>query len=65
MKDTVKVRRVRPYEKVKLRRLKRQRRNAVNSRNARIILLAVGPCRNRAIGRMVGLDDHGGAAKPT
>src|SRR5438105_3818501 len=54
MKDTVKVRPVRPYEKVKLRRLKKQRRNAVNSRNARIILLAVGQRRNRDIAAMVG-----------
>jgi len=54
MKDTVKVRPVRPYEKVKLRRLKKQRRNAVNSRNARIILLAVGQRRNRDSAAMVG-----------
>ena len=54
MKDTVKVRRVRSGEKVKLRRLKRQRRNAVNSRNARIILLAVGHHPNRVIAEMVG-----------
>src|SRR5437588_1978101 len=54
MKDTVKVRPVRPYEKVKLRRLKKQRRNAVNSRNARIILLAVSQRRNRDIAAMVG-----------
>lgn len=54
MKDIVRVRRIRPYEKVKLRRLKGQRRNAVNSRNARIILLAIGLCRNRVIAQMVG-----------
>ncbi len=54
MKDTVRVRRLRPYEKIKLRRLKRQRRNAVNSRNARIIMLSVGHYRNAVIADMVG-----------
>jgi transposase len=54
MKDTVRVRRLRPYEKVKLRRLKRQRRNAVNSRNARIIMLSSGHMRNASIAAMVG-----------
>lgn len=54
MKDRVKVRPLRPYEKTKLRRLKKQRRNAVNSRNARIILIAVGPQRNRVIAEMTG-----------
>jgi transposase len=54
MKDTVRVRRLRPYEKTKLRRLKGQRRNTVNSRNARIIMLAVGGRCNRGIGEMVG-----------
>lgn len=53
MKDTVTVRRLRPYEKIKLRRLKKLRRNAVNSRNARIILLSVGGRRNRVIAEMV------------
>jgi transposase len=53
MKDTVKVRPLRPYEKVKLRRLKRQRRNAVNSRNARIVLLSSGHLKNAAIAAMV------------
>ena len=53
MKDSVKARPLRPYEKVKLRRLKRQRRNAVNSRNARIIMLSSGHMRNAAIAEMV------------
>jgi transposase len=53
MKDIIKVRRLRPYEKVKLRRLKRQRRNAVNSRNARIIMLSAGHMRNAAIAKLV------------
>jgi transposase len=54
MKDTVRVRLLHPYEKIKLRRLKRQRRNAVNSRNARVIMLAVGGRANRVIAEMVG-----------
>lgn len=54
MKDIVKVRPLRPYEKIKLRRLKKQRRNAVNSRNARMIMLAVGGRPNRVIAEMVG-----------
>jgi transposase len=54
MIDTVKVRPLRPYEKIKMRRLKRQRRNTVNSRNARIIMLAVGGQPNRIIAEMVG-----------
>jgi transposase len=54
MKDTVKVRPLRPYEKTKLRRVKRQRRNTVNSRNARIILLAVGQQRKRRVAELAG-----------
>jgi len=54
MKDTVKVRPLRPFEKIKIRRLKRQRRNTVNSRNARIIMLGVGHQRHRVIAEMVG-----------
>jgi transposase len=53
MKDTVRVRRLRPYEKIKLRRLKRQRRNAVNSRNARIVLMSSGHLKNADIAMMV------------
>ena len=45
--DAVRVRALRPYEQGKLRRLKRQRANAVNSRHARIILLSRGGLRNR------------------
>jgi len=51
--DTVKVRPLRPYEQRKLHRLKRQRANAVNSRHARIVLLARGGLRNRAIAQHV------------
>jgi transposase len=54
MKDTVRVRPLRPYEKVKLRRLEHQRRNAVNSRNARIVMLSVGNRKNAVIADMVG-----------
>jgi len=53
MKDTIRVRPLRPYEKIKLRRLKRQRRNAVNSRNARIIMLSSGHMKNSAIAELV------------
>jgi transposase len=53
MKDTIRVRRLRPYEKIKVRRLKRQRRNAVNSRNARIIMLSSGHMSNAAIAELV------------
>jgi len=49
MKDMVKVRPLRPYEQRKLHRMKKQRANAVNARNARIILLSRGGHRNRAI----------------
>ncbi len=54
MKDTVKVRPLRPYEKIKLRRLKKLRRNTVNSRNARIILIATNHPPNRVIAEQVG-----------
>jgi transposase len=47
--DTVKVRPLRPHEKKKLLRMKRQLTNAVNSRHARIILLSRGGCPNRDI----------------
>ncbi|HZZ82669.1 MAG TPA: hypothetical protein VFE62_29495 [Gemmataceae bacterium] len=52
MKDTVKVRPLRPYEKIKLHPLKKLRRNTVNSRNARIILIAVNHPPNRRIAEM-------------
>jgi transposase len=52
--DTVKVRPLRPYEQKKLHRLKRQRRNAVNHRHARIILLSRGGLRNRDIAARLG-----------
>jgi transposase len=52
--DKVKVRALRPHEKRKLHRLKRQLTNAVNSRHARIVLLSRGGVRNRDIASRVG-----------
>jgi transposase/DNA-binding Lrp family transcriptional regulator len=54
MKDKVMVRPPRPSEKVQIQRLKRQRRNTVNSRNARVVMLSAGHRRNRVIAEMVG-----------
>ncbi len=51
--DTVRVRPLRPYEKQKLLRMKRQHSNAVNARHARIVLLSRGGRRNRAIAAAV------------
>ncbi len=53
MKDKVKVRTLRPYEKIKLRRLKKQKCNTVNNRHARIIMLSVGGMANRCIAPLV------------
>ena len=47
--NTVMVRPLRPYEERKLRRMKRQRRNAVNSCHARVVLLSRGGLGSRAI----------------
>jgi transposase len=47
--DKVRVRPLRPHEKKKLLRLKRQKTNAVNSRHARIVLLSRGGLGNRDI----------------
>src|SRR5437868_1951181 len=47
--DKIRVRPLRPHEKKKLRRMKRQRTNTVNSRHARIVLLSRGGLSNRAI----------------
>jgi transposase len=49
MTDKVTVRMLRPYEKIKLQRLKNQKRNAVNARHARMILLSAGGMANRDI----------------
>lgn len=51
--DKVRVRPLRPHEKKKLLRMKRQRANAVNVRHARIILLSRGGMRNRLIAEQV------------
>lgn len=47
--DTVRVRPLRPHEKKKLHRMKRQRTNTVNNRHARIVLLSRGGLSNRDI----------------
>lgn len=47
--DKIVARRLRPYERVKLHRMKRQLTNAVNSRHARMILLSRSGLRNRDI----------------
>lgn len=47
--DRIRARRLRPYERLKLHRLKRQLSNQVNSRHARIILLSIGGLCNRQI----------------
>ena len=47
--DTVIVRRLRPYEKTRLQRMKRQRGNVVNRLHARVILLSRGKVPNREI----------------
>jgi transposase len=52
--DPVKVRPFRPYEKRELRRLKRQRSNAVNSHRARVLLLSRGGIPNKEIAGRVG-----------
>lgn len=51
--DKVKVRSLRPHEKKKLLRMKRQLRNSVNCRHARIILLSRGHWTNRSIAAYV------------
>jgi transposase len=52
--DTVMVRPLRPYEKKRLRRMKRQRGNAVNSLHARALPLSRGRVSNREIAVRVG-----------
>jgi len=51
--DTVRARRLKPYERLKLRSMKRQSTNAVNGRHARIILLSVGGVSNRQIAERI------------
>ena len=47
--DTVIIRALRPHEKKRLVRMKRQRANAVNSLHARVLLLSRGRVSNRDI----------------
>jgi transposase len=51
--DKIKVRVLRPHEKTKLLRMKRQRTNTTNARHARIVLLSRGGLSNRAIAERV------------
>jgi transposase len=51
--DKVKVRPLRPYEQKKLRRMKRQRTNAVNCLHARIVFFSRGGLSNKAIAEHV------------
>ena len=52
--DRIKARKLRPWEGQKLRRMKRQLTNAVNSLHARIILLSCGGCTNGQIAERCG-----------
>lgn len=52
--DKVVARKPRPWERQKLKRMKRQLANAVNSRHARGVLLSWGGVRNRAIAERCG-----------
>jgi len=51
--DKVRVRKIAPGERGRLKRMKRQRANAVNQTHARIILLSSGGVCNREIARLV------------
>jgi len=50
--DKVRARTLRPYERKKLHKMKRQLSSQVNSRHARIVLLATGGVRNQEIARL-------------
>jgi transposase len=52
--DKVVARKLKPYEAQKLKRMKRQLTNAVNSRHARIILQSRGGCTNQQIAERCG-----------
>src|SRR5438270_841664 len=58
IEDKVIVRPLRPHEKKKLRRMKRQRANAVNSRHALIVLMSRGGLRNRRIAERADCSSH-------
>lgn len=49
--DNVRARKLRPYERQKLHRMKRSKTNLVNSQHARVILLCQGGLRNSQIAR--------------
>jgi len=55
--DRVRARTPNPYEREKLRRMKRQSTNAVNCRHARTVLLSRGGVSNAEIARRVGYSD--------
>lgn len=50
--DRVRARKLRPYERQKLHKMKQQLSNQVNSRHARIVLLSTGGVQNREIARL-------------
>jgi len=50
--DRVRARKLQPYERQKLHKMKRQLSSQVNSRHARIVLLSTGGVRNREIARL-------------
>ena len=50
--DQIRARKLRPYERHKLYKMKRQLSSQVNSRHARIVLLSTGGVRNREIARL-------------
>jgi len=52
--DKIKARKLKPWEGIKLKRMKRQLTNSVNRLHARIILLSSGVCSNRQIAECCG-----------
>ena len=52
--DKIKARKLKPWEGIKLKRMKRQLTNSVNRLHARIILLSSGVCSNRQIAEFCG-----------
>jgi transposase len=56
--DRVRARRLRPYDRRKLYRMKRQMTNQVNSRHARIILASTGGMTNRQIAALADCTPH-------
>jgi transposase len=56
--DSIRARKLRPYERQKLHRMKRQLTNQVNSRHARIILASTGGMTNRQIAAHADCNPH-------